>query len=318
MIARNRHRTDKTLWTENAEGAAIQLFEAYDEREEAEYVVQRDAAPGWRSGQGGAWRLAPSCFAPTPSRARWKMPLCGTACPTQLVGAMRFYQRREIKDVLCLSAADLQPGRRHRQPAAHHQRAHARHRRQDHRATGAPGPLARGSRWARRCCGWPSCTRAAALGGHALWRSAPCKPARVRATARAGWLRSAELASLSELLQAVLEDSGYCDSCGTAPMRARNASPTCASCSPAVERYSALPARDGAADLSGGRRAGVGRGRTRRRRGCRDAADAARRQGARVRRRCSWWAWRRASARTAARWTIPSRWRRSAGSAMWA
>lgn len=98
IISRNALRVDKALWTENESGPPVQLFEAYDEREEANYVaseVQRLVAQG-------ACRYG-DCAVMYRTNAQSRAledALIHRGIPYQLVGAVRFYQRREIKDIL--------------------------------------------------------------------------------------------------------------------------------------------------------------------------------------------------------------------------
>jgi DNA helicase-2/ATP-dependent DNA helicase PcrA len=98
IISRNNHRVAKNLWTENERGTRIRVVEAYDEREEAGYVadeIQRLAA---REGEplgefavmyrtNAQSRAVEEAF--NQRRLRYR-----------LVGGTRFYNRREIKDVL--------------------------------------------------------------------------------------------------------------------------------------------------------------------------------------------------------------------------
>ena len=98
VIAHNTQRTDKALWTDNATGRPVQTFEAYDEQEEAEYVVgemQRLIAEG----QTTPGECAVMFRTNAQSRAL-EDALVRHGIPYKLVGATRFYQRREIKDVM--------------------------------------------------------------------------------------------------------------------------------------------------------------------------------------------------------------------------
>jgi len=107
IISRNRQRTDKELWTENASGEPIRFFEAYDEREEAEYVVseiQRSLARG----QCELGDFAIMFRTNAQSRAL-EDAFVRHGLAYKLVGATRFYQRREIKDVLCYLRAVYSP-----------------------------------------------------------------------------------------------------------------------------------------------------------------------------------------------------------------
>jgi len=98
VISRNVLRHEKSLWTENPQGERLRLFEAYDEREEAEFVV-REAL---RLEREGACRLRDcAVMFRTNSQSRaLEDALMGHGVRYQLVGSVRFYQRREIKDVL--------------------------------------------------------------------------------------------------------------------------------------------------------------------------------------------------------------------------
>jgi DNA helicase-2/ATP-dependent DNA helicase PcrA len=98
VIARNAHRTPKTLRTSRGQGLRVTVHEAYDEADEAAYVastVQRLAS------QGQA-RLG-DCAVMYRTNAQSR-PLedafVARGMPYQLVGGTRFYQRKEIKDAL--------------------------------------------------------------------------------------------------------------------------------------------------------------------------------------------------------------------------
>ena len=98
IISRNAQRTEKKLWTRNKESKPVHLFEAYDEREEAEYVVveiRRLVAQGLcRYGDCAVmFRTNAQSRALEDAFMRHGMSY-------KLLGATRFYQRREIKDIL--------------------------------------------------------------------------------------------------------------------------------------------------------------------------------------------------------------------------
>ena len=109
VVSRNASRTEKKLWTERAGGAPISLFEAYDEEEEAEWVARR-AEELTGSGTGVLARRADA----EPLRRRDVAVLYRTnaqsraieeamlrhGIPYQVIGGTRFYARREVKDAL--------------------------------------------------------------------------------------------------------------------------------------------------------------------------------------------------------------------------
>ena len=98
VIRRNVQRTDKHLWTANPRGVAIGLFEAYDEREEAQFVVDEIQ----RLVSRGDCRPA-DCAVMYRTNAQSRVledEFVRRGLPYRIVGATRFYGRREIKDVL--------------------------------------------------------------------------------------------------------------------------------------------------------------------------------------------------------------------------
>ncbi len=97
VIRHNRHRTDKALWTEAGHGAAITVFEAHDEAEEAAYVVQEVE----RAAEKGTPYGHHAVMYRTNAQSRViEDALVRRRIPYHLVGATRFYERREVKDVL--------------------------------------------------------------------------------------------------------------------------------------------------------------------------------------------------------------------------
>src|SRR6266705_3480590 len=66
IIANNRVRRDKRLWTENGEGEQAKVYRAWDESEEAGWVAQTVRS---LHGQGLPYGTWPSSTGPTPSRA---------------------------------------------------------------------------------------------------------------------------------------------------------------------------------------------------------------------------------------------------------
>jgi len=98
VIALNVHRTPKELYTHKGRGLPITVFEAYNEQEEGQYVVdeiQRLVAQG-------LCRLS-DCAVMYRTNAQSRSiedAFVWRGIPYKLVGATRFYERREIKDVL--------------------------------------------------------------------------------------------------------------------------------------------------------------------------------------------------------------------------
>ncbi len=98
VIAHNLHRTPKRLHTDRKEGPYITVYEAYNESDEAAYVVEQIR----RLVGEGKLRLG-DCAVMYRTNAQSRAledAFVNAGMPYRLVGATRFYERREIKDLL--------------------------------------------------------------------------------------------------------------------------------------------------------------------------------------------------------------------------
>ena len=106
VIAHNRARRDKRLWTENDEGEQAQVYRAWDESEEAGWVAQTVRS---LHGQGLDYRDA-AVFYRTNAQSRViEDALRRASIPYVIVGGVRFYERREIKDVVAYLRLAVNP-----------------------------------------------------------------------------------------------------------------------------------------------------------------------------------------------------------------
>src|SRR5206468_12386747 len=106
VIAHNVQRKDKTLWTENPQGEPAKLYRAWDEHEEASFVAQ--SILGLR-GEGVPWDGI-AVFYRTNAQSRvLEDALRRGRIPYVIVGGVRFYERREIKDTLAYLRLILNP-----------------------------------------------------------------------------------------------------------------------------------------------------------------------------------------------------------------
>lgn len=106
IIAHNEDRTPKQLYTEKSGGYPIALHEAYDEQEEADYIaqeVQRLVRTGYDVGD-----VAVMYRTNAQSRAL-EEAFIRQNIPYRLIGATRFYSRKEIKDILAFLRLTLNP-----------------------------------------------------------------------------------------------------------------------------------------------------------------------------------------------------------------
>ena len=98
VIATNRMRKEKNLWTDNEAGLPVTVHEAYNEQDEALYVL-REIERLHRSQRvdlnsfGVLYRTNAQSRALEDAFVRGRIPY-------RLVGGIRFYERREVKDVL--------------------------------------------------------------------------------------------------------------------------------------------------------------------------------------------------------------------------
>lgn len=98
VIDQNRHRTPKRLFTDKEGGPKIVLYEAHNEQYEAEFVVEQIALLV-KAGEVEPGGCAVMYRTNAQSRAL-EDAFVRANLPYRLVGATRFYGRREIKDVL--------------------------------------------------------------------------------------------------------------------------------------------------------------------------------------------------------------------------
>lgn len=98
VIDRNLHRTPKHLFSERGHGERIVLYEAVDEHAEAAFVV--DTIRQWVNG-GKARGSDFAVMYRTNAQSRLlEEAFLRAGLPYRLVGALRFYGRREIKDII--------------------------------------------------------------------------------------------------------------------------------------------------------------------------------------------------------------------------
>ncbi len=98
VIEKNKTRKEKTLWTDLGDGEEIDIYTAETERKEAQFVTEeilRQKAGGERSNKDFA------VFYRTNAQSRVVEEMLRTReIAYTIVGGVRFYERKEIKDIL--------------------------------------------------------------------------------------------------------------------------------------------------------------------------------------------------------------------------
>ncbi len=97
VIAHNPERLGKKLWTDSGEGEPIDLYAAYNEVDEARFVVERIAQ--WVRDGGSYGECAVLYRSNAQSRA-FEENLLAEQIPYRVYGGVRFFERAEIKDTL--------------------------------------------------------------------------------------------------------------------------------------------------------------------------------------------------------------------------
>jgi len=97
VIANNRSRLGKTLWTDGADGETIKVYAAYNERDESDFVIGR--LRDWIS-QGNLRADAAVLYRSNAQSRVLEEGLINAGIPYRVYGGLRFFERAEIKDAL--------------------------------------------------------------------------------------------------------------------------------------------------------------------------------------------------------------------------
>lgn len=108
VIIKNQKRKEKKLWTDNNEGEDIWIYEAYNEREEGIHVVNQISKilTKYESPDYGDFAILYRTNAQ--SRVLEEV-LLKYGIPYRIVGGIKFYERKEIKDIMSYLKVLLNP-----------------------------------------------------------------------------------------------------------------------------------------------------------------------------------------------------------------
>lgn len=96
VISKNTSHPVLKLWTENPDGEEIEIYEAMNEQDEADFIIRTVANLGLKQLN----KVAVLYRTNAQSRVMEEV-LLHHGLPYLLVGGTRFYERKEVKDVLC-------------------------------------------------------------------------------------------------------------------------------------------------------------------------------------------------------------------------
>jgi len=97
LIAHNNGRLGKNLWTGGGRGEPIRLYAAFNERDEADFVLQR--IKDWLA-RGGNRRDIAILYRSNAQSRVFEEAFLSARMPYKVYGGLRFFERAEIKDAL--------------------------------------------------------------------------------------------------------------------------------------------------------------------------------------------------------------------------
>jgi DNA helicase-2/ATP-dependent DNA helicase PcrA len=97
LIANNAGRLGKNLWTSGEDGERVKLYAAFNERDEADFVVNRIRE--WVE-RGGARREVAVLYRSNAQSRVFEEAFLNARMPYRVYGGLRFFERAEIKDAL--------------------------------------------------------------------------------------------------------------------------------------------------------------------------------------------------------------------------
>ncbi len=101
VIGNNYERKSKTLWTENENGGRITVYSATDERDESDYIV-KDIQEKVKN--GGKYSDNAILYRMNSQSQSLERNFVYAGIPYKIVGGRRFYERREIRDMIAYLA----------------------------------------------------------------------------------------------------------------------------------------------------------------------------------------------------------------------
>jgi DNA helicase II / ATP-dependent DNA helicase PcrA len=107
VVKENMSRKDKTLWTQNEAGSPVYCYRATDEIDEAEFVCEK--IQELNRDEGFSFNDMAILYRTNAQSRVLEDVLRRQGFPYQVIGGLRFYERKEIKDVLAYMRVVLNP-----------------------------------------------------------------------------------------------------------------------------------------------------------------------------------------------------------------
>ena len=105
VISQNRHRKDKRLWTDQRGGSLVRVMRAGDEIEEADFITRTIRETQIRKPDA----LSAVLYRTNAQSRAIEDALMREGVPYRIIGGVRFYERKEIKDTLAYLRLVINP-----------------------------------------------------------------------------------------------------------------------------------------------------------------------------------------------------------------
>lgn len=98
VISKNVNRKDKKIWTENSGGHLITSYEADDEKDEADFIV--DEIKKYKREKNCRYNDFVVLYRTNAQSRMVEEAMLRGSLPYKIVGGLKFYQRKEVKDII--------------------------------------------------------------------------------------------------------------------------------------------------------------------------------------------------------------------------
>lgn len=99
VISNNNDRKDKNLWTAEGEGSLINHYQAQNEHDEANYIVGKIKEK--HDDNNRSYNDFAILYRTNAQSRVFEEALLRSDIPYKIVGGLKFYDRREVKDIIC-------------------------------------------------------------------------------------------------------------------------------------------------------------------------------------------------------------------------